>query len=195
MVARVVAEKGFGILTPLFDRMLSDDVRLVILGEGDPGFETTLAIASRRYPARFAYRRHYDERLAHLIEAGSDITLVPSQFEPGGLIAMYSLRYGAIPIAHAGGGIQEIIQDYDPTLAPAQAGYGFLCYNYSSEAFWDSIKRARFLFPDHTLWTGLIRRAMEREFSWSRSAQRYEDLYRGLVGESDLAAQSTADQP
>ena len=195
MVARVVAEKGFGILTPLFDRMLSDDVRLVILGDGDPGFETTLAIASRRYPARFAYRRHYDERLAHLIEAGSDITLVPSQFEPGGLIAMYSLRYGAIPIAHAGGGIQEIIQDYDPTLAPAQAGYGFLCYNYSSEAFWDSIKRARFLFPDHTLWTGLIRRAMEREFSWSRSAQRYEDLYRGLVGESDLAAQSRADQP
>jgi starch synthase len=188
MVTRVVAEKGFGILTPLFDRMLSDDVRLIVLGEGDPGFETTLAIASRRYPAQFAYRRHYDERLAHLIEAGSDITLVPSQFEPGGLIAMYSLRYGAIPIAHASGGIQEIIQDYDPTLPPAQAGYGFLCYNYSSDAFWDSIKRARFLFPDRTLWTGLIRRAMEREFSWSTSAQRYEDLYRGLVGESDLAA-------
>ena len=188
MVTRVVAEKGFGILTPLFDRMLSDDVRLIILGEGDPGFETTLAIASRRYPARFAYRRHYDERLAHLIEAASDITLVPSQFEPGGLIAMYSLRYGAIPIAHASGGIQEIIQDYDPTLPPAQAGYGFLCYNYSSDAFWDSIKRARFLFPDSNVWTGLIRRAMEREFSWSGSAQLYEDLYRGLVGETDVAA-------
>jgi len=188
MITRVVAEKGFGILTPLFDRMLSDDVRLIILGEGDPGFETTLAIASRRYPARFAYRRQYDERLAHLIEAGSDITLVPSQFEPGGLIAMYSLRYGAIPIAHARGGIQEIVQDYDPTLPPARAGYGFLCYNYSSDAFWDSIKRARFLFPDRTLWDGLIRRAMEREFSWSESAQGYEGLYRGLVGESDLAA-------
>src|SRR5438874_8976416 len=188
MVTRVVAEKGFGILTPLFDRMLADDVRLIILGEGDPAFETTLAIASRRYPTRFAYRRLYDERLAHLIQAGSDITLVPSQFEPGGLIAMYSLRYGAIPVAHASGGIQEIVRDYDPTLPPAQAGYGFLCYNYSSDAFWDSIKRARFLFPDRALWSGLIRRAMGREFSWSRSAQRYEDLYRGLVGESDLAA-------
>lgn len=188
MVTRVVAEKGFGILTPLLDRMLSDDVRLIILGEGDPAFETTLAIASRRYPARFAYRRHYDEPLAHLIEAGSDITLVPSQFEPGGLMAMYSLRYGALPIAHARGGIQEIIQDYDPTLALTQSGYGFLCYNYSSEAFWDSIKRARFLFPDRAVWTGLIRRAMEREFSWSASAQRYEELYRSLVAETEVAA-------
>src|SRR5436190_23999455 len=92
MVTRVVAEKGFEILTPLFDRLLTDDVRLIILGEGDPAFETALAIASRRYPARFAYRRHFDERLAHLIEAGSDITLIPSRFEPSGLIAMYSLR-------------------------------------------------------------------------------------------------------
>jgi starch synthase len=188
MVTRVVAEKGFAILTPLFDRMLSDDVRLIILGEGDPAFETTLAIASRRYPSRFAYRRTYDERLAHLIEAGADITLVPSQFEPSGLIAMYSLRYGAIPVAHASGGIQEIVQDYDPTLDPSHAGYGFLCYDYSSEAFWDTIKRARFLFPDRAIWNGLIRRAMERTFSWSESAQRYEDLYRGLVGETELAA-------
>jgi starch synthase len=113
---------------------------------------------------------------------------VPSQFEPGGLITMYSLRYGAIPIAHASGGIHEIIQDYDPTLDPEQAGYGFLCYNYSPDAFWDSIKRAGFLFADQTLWGGLIRRAMEREFSWSVSAERYEDLYRGVVGESELAA-------
>src|SRR5436853_7150761 len=80
MVTRVVAEKGFGILTPLFDRLLTDDVRLIILGEGDPAFETALAIAARRYPSRFAYRRHFDERLAHLIEAGSDIPSVPSEF-------------------------------------------------------------------------------------------------------------------
>jgi starch synthase len=188
MVTRVVAEKGFGILTPLFDRMLCDDVRLIILGEGDPAFETTLAIASRRYPARFAYRRHFDETLAHLIEAGSDVTLVPSRFEPGGLMAMYSLRYGAIPIAHATGGIHEIVQDYDPTLNPSEAGYGFLCYDYSSEAFWDAIKRARVLFRDRATWVGLIRRAMAREFSWSTSAERYEELYRGLVGETELAA-------
>src|SRR5438552_1153501 len=188
MVTRVVAEKGFGILTPLFDRLLADDVRLIILGEGDPAFETALAIASRRYPTRFAYRRHFDERLAHLIEAGSDITLIPSRFEPSGLIAMYSLRCGALPVAYASGGIQEMVQDYDPTLEPSESGYGFLCYDYSAEAFWDSIKRARALFHDRTVWTGLIHRAMAREFSWSAAAQRYEELYRGLAGETEIAA-------
>ena len=185
MVTRVVAEKGFEILTPLFDRLLSDDVRLIILGEGDLAFETALAIASRRYPTRFAYRRHFDERLAHLIEAGSDITLVPSRFEPGGLIAMYSLKYGALPVAHAAGGIQEIVEDYDPSL---NRGCGFLCYDYSAEAFWDSIKRAREVFQNRAVWLELMKRAMAREFSWSIAAERYEQLYRELVGDVEAAA-------
>ena len=89
---------------------------LIILGEGDPGYETALAIAARKYPAKFAYRRTYDEALAHLIEAGADVTLIPSRIEPSGLSAMYSLKYGALPVARATGGIQEIIEDYDPTL-------------------------------------------------------------------------------
>jgi starch synthase len=185
MVTRLVAEKGFEILTPLFDRLLSDDVRLIILGEGEPAFETQLAIASRRYPTRFAYRRHYDERLAHLIEAGADITLIPSRFEPGGLMAMYSLKYGALPVAHATGGIREIVEDYDPNLG---RGYGFLCYQYSAEAFWDSIKRARELFCDRAAWLDLMQRAMAREFNWSTAAQRYEELYRVIIGEAKLAA-------
>jgi glycogen/starch synthases, ADP-glucose type len=185
IVTRLVAEKGFEILTPLFDRMLSDDVRLIILGEGDPAFETQLAIASRRYPTRFAYRRNYDESLAHLIDAGADMTLIPSRFEPAGLMAMYSLKYGALPVAHATGGIQEIVQDYDPG---SNSGYGFLCYLYSAEAFWDAIKRAREVFADRTAWLELVKRGMAREFSWSSAAERYEALYREIVGEAALAA-------
>jgi starch synthase len=185
MVTRIVAEKGFEILTPLFDRMLSDDVRLIILGEGEPAFETVLAIASRRYPRRFAYRRHFDQRLAHLIEAGADITLVPSRFEPGGLMAMYSLKYGALPVAQATGGIQEIVVDYDPTQ---DRGCGFLCYDYSAEGFWDAIKRAREVFQDRTVWLELMKRAMAREFLWSTAAEKYEELYRSLAGEAELAA-------
>lgn len=185
MVTRIVAEKGLEILTPLFDRLLADDVRLIILGEGDPAFETQLAIASRRYPTQFAYRRHYDEHLAHLIEAGADITLIPSRFEPGGLMAMYSMRYGALPVAHATGGIQEIVEDYDPQL---DRGFGFLCYDYSAEAFWDSIKRARDLFLDRACWLELMERAMSREFSWATAAERYERLYSGLTGEAEAAA-------
>ena len=185
MVTRVVHEKGFEILVPLLDRLLWDDVRLIILGEGDPAYEIALAVAARKFPTRFAYQRKYDEKLAHLIEAGMDISLIPSRFEPAGLIAMYNLKYGALPVARVTGGIQEIIEDYDPTT---DGGYGFLCYEYSSEAFWDAIKRARQIFRDRRLWTRLMKRAMARNFSWDASAARYEALYRELVGAADESA-------
>ncbi|MEY2502604.1 MAG: starch synthase [Verrucomicrobiota bacterium] len=185
MVTRLVPEKGFDLLMPLLDRLLSDDVRLIILGEGDAGYETALAIASRKYPAKFAYRSHYDETLAHLIEAGADITLIPSKIEPSGLSAMYSLKYGALPVARATGGIQEIIEDYDCTL---DSGFGFLCYATTPDAFWDSIKRAREIFQDKSTWTTLMERAMARDFSWSEAAARYESIYGDLAGDGTIAA-------
>ena len=186
MVTRVVEEKGFEILVPLLDRLLWDDVRLIILGEGDPAYETALAVAARKFPTRFAYQKNYDAKLAHLIEAGMDVSLIPSQFEPAGLSAMYNLKYGALPVARATGGIHEIIEDYDPI---SDSGYGFLCYEYSSEAFWDAIKRARQIFGGRNLWTKLMKRAMSRNFSWDVSAQRYEALYKELV---DAAAKAAA---
>jgi len=185
MVTRVIQEKGFEILVPLLDRLLWDDVRLIILGEGDPAYETALAVAARKFPTKFAYQKSYDEKLAHLIEAGMDISLIPSRFEPASLSAMYNLKYGALPVARVTGGIQEIIEDYDPT---ADSGYGFLCYEYSSEAFWDAIKRARQIYCDRRLWTKLMKRAMAQNFSWDVSAQRYEALYRELVTTSGEAA-------
>jgi starch synthase len=178
MVTRLVPEKGFDLLMPLLDRLLSDDVRLIILGEGDAGYETALAIAARKHPTKFAYRSHYDETLAHLIEAGADITLIPSKIEPSGLSAMYSLKYGALPVARATGGIQEIIEDYDPSM---DAGFGFLCYETTPDAFWDSIKRAREIFHDQTTWTTLMERAMSRDFSWSEAATQYESIYEQLT--------------
>ena len=185
MVTRVVEEKGFEILVPLLDRLLWDDVRLIILGEGDPAFETALAVTARKFPTKFAYQKDYDEKVAHLIQAGLDISLIPSRFEPAGLGAMYNLKYGALPVARVTGGIQEIIEDYDPTT---DSGYGFLCYEYSSDAFWDAMKRARQIFRDQRLWTRLMKRAMARNFSWDVSAQRYEALYSELVGVPDKAA-------
>jgi starch synthase len=187
MVTRLVPEKGFDLLMPLLDRLLSDDVRLIILGKGDPGYETALAIAARKYPKKFVYRRTYDEGLAHLIEAGMDVSLIPSKIEPSGLSAMYSLKYGALPVARATGGIQEIIEDYDPTM---DAGFGFLCYEETPDAFWDSMKRARELFHDKTTWTTLMERAMARDFSWTEAAARYESIYAELseTGESRAVA-------
>jgi starch synthase len=185
MVTRVVQEKGFEILVPLLDRLLWDDVRLIILGEGDPAYETALAVAARKFPTKFAYQKDYDEKVAHLIQAGMDISLIPSRFEPAGLGAMYNLKYGALPVARVTGGIQEIIEDYDPTT---DSGYGFLCYEYSSDAFWDAMKRARQIFRDQRLWTKLMKHAMSRNFSWDVSAQCYEALYRELVGDTSQAA-------
>ena len=182
MVTRLVPEKGFDALMPILDRLLSDDVRLIILGEGDPGFEIGLAVAARKYPTKFAYRKTYDEKLAHLIEAGSDVTLIPSRFEPSGLSAMYSLRYGALPIARATGGIQEIIEDYDPW---SDSGYGFLYYDSSAEAFWDAIKRARETFFEPDRWIKLIDRAMAQNFSWEKAAERYEQVYNGIARASE----------
>src|SRR5438445_2187434 len=112
MVTRVVGEKGFEILVPLLDRLLWDDVRLIILGEGDPAYETSLAVAARKFPTRFAYQKNYDDKLAHLIEAGMDISLITSQSEPAGLGAMYNIKYGALAVARATGGTYEIIEDY-----------------------------------------------------------------------------------
>ena len=182
MVTRLVPEKGFDALMPILDRLLSDDVRLIILGEGDPAYEIGLGVAARKYPTKFAYRKMYDEKLAHLIEAGSDVTLIPSRFEPSGLSAMFSLRYGALPIARATGGIQEIIEDYDPW---SDCGYGFLYYDVSAEAFWDAIKRAREVFYDPDTWIKLIDRAMTQNFSWEKAAERYEQIYNGIARASE----------
>src|SRR5437773_2910924 len=94
---------------------------------------------------------------------------------------MYSLKYGTLPVARATGGIEEIIEDYDPTLG---LGYGFLCYENTPDAFWDSIKFAREVFHDRALWTTLMQRAMSRDFSWEAVAERYEDLYAGVLPEA-----------
>jgi starch synthase len=185
MVTRVVDAKGFDILLPVLDRLLSDDVRLIILGRGDPAYETALAIAARRYPDRLAYRHDYDEALAHLIEGGSDIALIPSRVEPGAFSAMHSLKYGVLPVARAIRGVEQIILDYDPS---SHSGYGFLFYQYGSEPFWDAIKRAREVFADREEWERLIKRAMICDFSWALAAERYEELYTGLVASRSAAA-------
>ena len=99
--------------------------------------------------------------------------------------AMYSLKYGALPVARATGGIQEIIEDYDPSM---DAGFGFLCYATTPDAFWDSIKRAREIFHDKSTWTTLMERAMARNFSWSEAAARYEGVYAELTGAGSVAA-------
>jgi len=174
MVTRLAEQKGIDILLPLIDRLLADDVRLIILGEGESAYERELMIACKKHAGRFAFSRTWNERLAHLITAGSDISLIPSHFEPCGLVGMYSLRYGAIPIAHACGGLYQMIQDSDPTTGQ---GNGFLFFDYNPEAFWDSIGRAKRTFANADVWQTLMCQAMQTDFSWERAAREYAQVY------------------
>ncbi|HZJ17906.1 MAG TPA: glycosyltransferase, partial [Chthoniobacteraceae bacterium] len=179
IVSRLAEQKGLDLLLPLLDRLLADDVRLVILGEGDTAYERELLIASKRHHERFAYRQNMQDGLAHLIQAGADVTLIPSHFEPGGLTAMYALKYGTLPIARATGGLFQMIQDYDPTR---DSGNGFVFYDYTPEALWDSIVRAKRHFTNRPQWEELMRRAMTCDFSWERAAEKYELIHRRALG-------------
>ena len=177
MVTRLAEQKGIDLLLPLLDRLLADDVRLIILGEGESAYERELMIAGKKHAGRFAFRRTWDERFAHLIVSGSDLSLIPSHFEPCGLVGMYSLRYGAIPIAHACGGLYQTIRDTDPTTGQ---GNGFLFFDYSVESFWDAIGRAKRTFADSDAWASLTQKAMESDFSWERAGREYEKVYLGV---------------
>ena len=179
MVARLALQKGFDLLLPLLDRLLANDVRLIVLGEGDSQYERELVIASRRHPEHFAYRAKHDAKLAHLITAGADLSLIPSFYEPCGLTAMYGLKYGTVPIARATGGLFEIIRDFDPS---ADSGNGFLFFEPTPEAFWDGIVPAQQSFGRPGDWNTLVARAMASDFSWKKPADRYEAIYRGLLG-------------
>lgn len=180
MVSRLAEQKGIDLLLPIIDRLLADDVRLVILGEGDTGYERDLLIASKRHAERFAFIHQLDTRLSHLIEAGADISLAPSHFEPCGLTAMYSLKYGTLPVARATGGLFQIVQDYDATT---DSGNGFVFYDYQPEAFFDAIGRAVRCFQSKDHWRKLMLRAMSQDFSWDTAASRYEAVYERALAE------------
>ncbi len=185
MVTRLAEQKGIDLVLPLLDRLLADDVRLVVLGEGDSAYEREFFVAAKRHAGQFAFRKQFENKLAHLIEAGADITLMPSHFEPCGLSAMYSLKYGTILIARASGGLHQIITDYDPTTG---SGNGFLFFDYNAEALWDAIGRAKKHFTDAEAWKQLMQRAMQCDFSWSDAAVAYEKIYTRLAGEPAPAA-------
>ena len=189
MVTRLAEQKGFDVLIPLLDRLLADDVRLVILGEGDADYARELNGAAKRNAGRFAFRQAMDDRLSHQIYAGADVMLLPSHFEPCGLGAMYALKYGTALIARASGGLHQILTDYDPTTG---TGNAFLFYDYTVEALWDSIGRAKRHFADGKAWRRLARQAMECDFSWASAAQEYEKVYEELVGPMTEAAEERA---
>ena len=174
MITRLVDQKGLDLVRDAFDRMLATGISLVVLGTGLPRYEAFFREAAKRFPGQIAALIKFDNNLAHLIEAGADMFLMPSLYEPCGLNQMYSLRYGTVPIVRATGGLADTVSDDDATVG---RGVGFSFADYMSEALVDAVERTVRAYHDPERWTQLRARGMRQDHSWRASARKYQELY------------------
>ena len=177
-VSRLTEQKGFELVAKAHDELGRMDAQFVFLGAGEARYQTALEELARRYPSKVALRIAYDEPLAHRIEAGSDFFLMPSRYEPCGLNQLYSLRYGTLPVVRAVGGLDDTIVDYDDRSG---TGTGFKFGEYTPEALVRTLRRALATYQRKREWHELVGRVMTLDFSWSRSARLYLELYQKLT--------------
>ncbi len=177
-VSRLTDQKGFDLISDLEKDLPGLDIALVVLGAGEPKYQGVLSRLSEKYPDRFGVKVGYDNRIAHLIEAGSDFFLMPSKYEPCGLSQMYSLKYGTIPIVRATGGLDDTIINFSQKR---RSGNGFKFKEFSPEKLLSTIRRALSVYRKKPLWDVLVQNAMMCDFSWSRPAGEYEKLYARLT--------------
>lgn len=178
MIGRLATQKGFDLLEKVLPDLMKLPVNLVILGTGDAAIEEKIRNMEKLYAHHLKLITRYDEEMAHLIEAGADIFLMPSRYEPCGLNQMYSLRYGTIPVVHATGGLDNSVLD---VMEYPDTGTGFKFYDYEPGAFLDSVKSALDLFKAVHKWIEIQRRAMIEDFSWDRSARQYIEVYEKVL--------------
>jgi starch synthase len=174
IVSRFAAQKGFDLIAQIADRLAREEVILVVLGSGDKSYEEMFLRLSKQFPHKIAVKVAYDNTIAHKIEAGADMFLMPSRYEPCGLNQIYSLKYGTVPIVRATGGLDDTI---DPWDARSGKGTGFKFTEYTGESLLLMIKEALQAFRDKTSWQVLMRNGMGRDFSWGASAREYGKIY------------------
>jgi len=178
MISRIEAQKGFDLVTAILEDLLNEDLSFVLLGSGQKDTEVFLRDIVRRHPGQAGIRVGYEEELPHLIEAGADIFLMPSRYEPCGLNQMYSMRYGTVPVVHATGGLADTVQEFDPT---SKTGTGFTFSDHDAGQFKAAIDRALTFWDKPRVWRRIMQNGMNCDFSWSRSARRYMEVYEGLT--------------
>jgi starch synthase len=178
MVTRLSSQKGLDLVSQAMPDLMSMPVKLILLGTGEVHYEEAFAELMQQYPGQFVFFNRFDESLAHLIEAGSDIFLMPSRYEPCGLNQMYSLRYGTIPVVRATGGLNDTV--IDVTRYPKN-GTGFKFANYNAEEMIQAIRKALVAYRSTSHWENIVRNGMECDFSWNNSAVKYGKLYRALL--------------
>jgi starch synthase len=189
MVSRMVDQKGFDLIATLADDLAQLDASFVVLGTGEARYESLWRRLAAGHPDRIGARIGFDEELAHLVEGGADIFLMPSRFEPCGLNQMYSMRYGTVPVVHAVGGLADTVVDYAPGNTRST---GFVFRDYTPAALLDALARALALFGNVAKWRALQLVGMCADFSWDRSAQEYVKIYERALQATTRADRSTA---
>ena len=174
MVSRMVDQKGFDLIAATIEDLVELDAAFVVLGTGDPRYQDMWRALAARFSDRIGARIGFDESLAHLIEGGADIFLMPSRFEPCGLNQMYSMRYGTVPVVHGVGGLADTVVDYSPR---SKRSTGFVFREYTPPALLEALNRAFTMFRDRPRWLALQAAGMRQDFSWDRSAQEYVKMY------------------
>ena len=172
IVSRFVDQKGFDLIEAIADDLAHENLLMTIIGTGEPRYEEMFQQLAEKYPEKIAVRVTYSDELAHKIEAGADLFLMPSRYEPCGLNQIYSLKYGAVPIVRATGGLDDTINDRN----------GFKFHEYSGQALLEAIRTALSAYGNKVRWNALVRNGMQADFSWNASAAEYSELYRRIAG-------------
>ena len=178
IISRLVDQKGFDLFEKIAAGLFRGRLKIVVLGSGQPRYEELLRSLRKKYPQKFAVALEFNDKLAHLIEAGSDFFLMPSKYEPCGLNQMYSLRYGTIPIVRATGGLADTVHDYEFETGK---GNGFTFEDYTGEALLEAIKRALKLYQKKRPLKKLITEIMQIDHSWDTAARKYVAAYERAI--------------
>ena len=174
VISRFAAQKGFDLMEAALPQLLSEDMVLVVLGTGERHYENMFRALHRRFPEHICVKIAYDNRLAHLVEAGSDIFLMPSHYEPCGLTQIYSMRYGTVPVVRATGGLEDTVEQWDPT---SRTGTGFKFAAYTPRELRTAMRQALATFERKDEWKHLMLNGMSQNFSWERPAREYLEVY------------------
>jgi starch synthase len=176
VVSRFATQKGFDFIAEIMERLVQRDMVLVILGNGEEYYERLLTELAERYSDKVRVHIKFDNVIAHKIEAGADMFLMPSLYEPGGLNQIYSVKYGTVPIVRATGGLEDTIDEQ-----PDGGGNGFKFSGYDASSLMDAIDRAFDTFRDKEKWTAMMKRGMAQDFSWENSAHEYVRVYQRTI--------------
>ncbi|MCP9439372.1 MAG: glycogen synthase GlgA [Nitrospira sp.] len=180
-IGRLAPQKGFDLLLEILPELTLLDVQIVMLGTGDRHLEQRLLDAQAAHHDRLAVCVRFDEGLAHRLEAGADMLVMPSRYEPCGLTQLHSLRYGTVPIVRRTGGLADTVVPFRPSTVRANVATGFHFDQASSEALLTAVLLALSVYQQREAWRSLIRAGMSTDLSWAKSARRYEQVYRSLL--------------